>query len=166
MQRYLLISLIFIGLMACKNQTNDSNDQSSLNFQADFATRYPEAQDVVWDTSDIGYAALFTKGEFDTKAFFDTKGVYQYTSTFIEHTSLPEAIQKVLNTTYQNAAAAVIMKIETAGKLTYQIELETSTDYISLEFDESGKLLKEQKAPLSNEEIQRQEEEGVEQNDK
>ena len=166
MQRYLLIFLTFIGLWACKNQPNNTSNQSTLNFQADFAKRYPKAQDVVWDTMDIGFAALFTDGEFENKAFFDTKGTYQYTSTFIEQTALPEAIQKVLNTTYQNAAAAVIMQIEAAGKRTYQIELETSTDYISLEFDKSGKLLKEQKAPLSNEEIQRQEEEGVEQKDK
>ena len=166
MQRYLLILLTVIGLSACKNQPTATGDQSSSNFQADFAKRYPNAQDVIWDTLDIGFAALFTAGEFENKAFFDTKGVYRYTSTFIEQTALPEAVRKVLNTTYQNAAAAVIMRIETAGKRTYQIELETSTDYISLEFDESGKLLKEQKAPLSNEEIQRQEEEGVEQNDK
>ena len=46
-----------------------------------------------------------------------------------------------------------------------QIEIETNTDYINLEFDDSGKLLKEEKRPLSNEELQRQEEEGVDEKD-
>ncbi len=169
MQRYLLILLITTCFLACKNQPDTSNTVSGLpisNFHEDFAKKYPKAEDVVWDTLDIGFAALFYDGELENKAFYDTKGIYQYTSTFIEQTALPKAVQQVLNTIYQNAAAAVIMRIETGSKRTYQIELETSTDYINLEFDESGKLLKEQKAPLSNEEIQRQEEEGVEQNDK
>ena len=169
MQRYLLILLITTCFLACKNQPDTSNTVSGLpisNFHEDFAKKYPKAEDVVWDTLDIGFAALFYDGELENKAFYDTKGIYQYTSTFIEQTALPKAVQQVLNTIYQNAAAAVIMRIETGSKRTYQIELETSTDYINLEFDESGKLLKEQKAPLSNEEIQRQEEEGVDQNDK
>ena len=169
MQRYLFIFLIFTFVMACKNEPNPANtvgEQPTLNFQADFAKRYPKAQDVVWDTLDSGFAALFYDGVLDNKAVFNLKGIYQYTTTYIEETALPQAVQKVLNTKYRNAAAAVIMRVETINKRTYQIELETSTDYINLEFDESGKLLKEHKTPLSNEEIQRAEEEGVEQNDK
>ncbi len=169
MQRYLFIFLSITCFLACKNQPDASkkaNGQPTSNFHEDFIKRYPKAEDVIWDTLDIGFAALFYDGELESKAFFDTKGVYQYTSTFIEQTALPKVIQQVLNTKYQNAAAAVIMRVKTGDKLTYQIELETSTDYINLEFDESGKLLKELKAPLSNEEIQRQEEEGVDQNDK
>ncbi len=169
MQRYLFSFLIFTLVMACKNKSNPINTaggQPTLNFQADFVKRYPKAQDVVWDTLDSGFAALFYDGVLDNKAVFDLTGAYQYTTTYIEETALPEAVQKVLNTKYRNAAAAVIMRVETSSKRTYHIELETSTDYINLEFDELGKLLKEQKTPLSTEEIQREEEEGVEQNDK
>ncbi len=169
MQHYFLIFLTITCCLSCKNQPDPSTTtvrQPTANFHEDFAKRYPKAQDVIWDTLDIGFAALFNDGEFENKAFFDNKGVYQYTATFIEETALPKAVQQVVNTKYKNAAAAVIMRVETGSKRTFQIELETSTDYINLEFDESGKLLKEEKHPLSNEEIQRQEEEGVEQNNK
>ena len=169
MLRYLFLFSVAICLFACKNQPKSPNvvvGQSATNMQEDFAKRYPKAQEVVWDTLDTGFAALFADDAFDYKVYFDSKGVYQYTATFIEPTALPKTIQQILEKKYKNAAAAVIMRIENEKNLTYQIELETSSDYINLEFDESGKLLKEEKHPLSNEEIQRQEEEGVDENDK
>lgn len=168
--RYLLIFSTVFCLFACTEQPKTPasviDGQNGLTMQADFIKRYPNAQDVVWDTLDTGFAALFLDGEFENKAYFDMKGSYQYTVTFIEQNTLPAAVQEVLEKKYKNAAAAVIMRVENGKTRTYQIELETSTDYINLEFDDSGKLLKEEKNPLSNEEIQRQEEEGVDENNK
>ncbi|MBL7816441.1 MAG: PepSY-like domain-containing protein [Saprospiraceae bacterium] len=166
--RYFTLFSAIICLLACKEQPKTpptAVGQPIVPMQEDFAKRCPNAQDVVWDTLDVGFSALFTDDEIEKKAFYDAKGVYQYTATFIEQESLPKAIQQVLDKKYQNAAA-VSLQIDSQKGRTYQIELETSTDYINLEFDESGKLLKEEKHPLSNEEIQRQEEEGVDQNHK
>ncbi len=167
--RTLFIFTIIFCLISCKNEPKTPavvTTQQVLPLQETFAQKYPKAQDVIWDTLDNGFAALFSDETYDYKAYFDAKGVFQYTATFIEQVALPKAIQIVLAKKYPNAAASVIMRIESGQSLSYQIELETSTDYINLEFDNSGKLLKEEKHPLSTEEIQRQEEEGVDKNEK
>jgi dsRNA-specific ribonuclease len=166
MARYSFIILSLFCLFFCKNQPKMPNSseiggQSGLTMQADFGQRYPNAQDVVWDTLESGFAALFLDSDFDNKAYFDIKGAFQYTVTFIEQKDLPTVVQEILEKKYKDASAAVIMRVENGQSRSYQIELETSTDYINLEFDNLGKLLKEEKHPLSNEEIQRQEEEGV-----
>ena len=75
-----------------------------------------------------------------------------------------EETKQQLMEKYKNANAAVVMSVQNTQTQTFQIELETSTDYVNLEFDTNGKILKEQKQPLSNDEMQRQEEEGVEKN--
>ena len=172
MLRYLFIISIVFCLFSCKNQPKTPttegaiSGQSGITMQADFVQRYPNAHEVAWDTLESGFAALFLDGDFENKAYYDMKGVFQYTITFIEQKDLPPVVQEILEKKYKNAAAAVIMRIENGKTRTYQVELETSTDYINLEFDSSGKTLKEEKHPLSNEEIQRQEEEGVDKNEK
>lgn len=169
MLRRLLIFLTTLCLFACNNEPKAPNTvvgQTALSMQQDFAKRYPNVHDVIWDTLDVGFAALFSDDEFEYKTSYDAKGVFQFTVTFIEQTALPSVVQQVLEKKYKNAAAAVIMRVDNGTILTYQIELETSTDYINLEFDSSGKLLKEEKHPLSNEEMQREEEEGVDEKDK
>jgi hypothetical protein len=167
--RYLSILLTTFCLFSCKNEPKTPTSgatQQVLPLQETFAKKYPNVQDVVWDTLDNGFAALFSDDTYDYKAYFDDKGVYQYTATFIEQEALPKSIQAILIKKYPDANAAVIMRIEKDNTQAYHIELETSTDYVNLDFDSSGKLLTEDKHPLSNEEIQRQEEEGVDKNEK
>jgi hypothetical protein len=162
--RQLFVFLTITCLFACKNEPktpNAATGQSPLSMQEDFAKRYPNVPDVIWDTLDMGFTASFSDDVAEHRANYDTSGVFQYAATLIELTALPIAIQKVIAKKYKNAAAALIMRVEKDKIQTYQIELETSTDYINLEFDASGKILNEKKTPLSNEEMQREEEEGV-----
>jgi hypothetical protein len=169
MMRQFFIFLVVVCFFSCKNEQktpNLSKEQTVLPMQEDFAKRYPNVHDVIWDTLDLGFAASFSDDDFEYTTHYDAKGLFQYTATFIEQTDLPKEVQQVLNKKYKNAAAAVIMRVENGKSKTYQIELETGTDYINLEFDDSGKLLKEEKHPLSNEEMQREEEEGVDENEK
>ena len=166
MYRLFIFSIIFC-LFSCGDEPQKSDATSGqMTMQESFAKRFPKAQEVVWDTLDVGFAALFSDEQFDYKAFFDAKGIFQYTATFIEQTALPKVVQDVLEKKFPNAEASVVMRVDNGKVQTYQIEIETNTDYINLEFDDSGKLLKEEKRPLSNEELQRQEEEGVDENDK
>ncbi len=161
--RQLFIFLTIICLFSCKNEPKPPHSVSvgQGGMQEDFAKRYPNIPDVIWDTLDVGFTASFSDDVSEHKAHYDSSGAFQYAVTFIEQTTLPIAVQKVIESKYKNAAAALIMRVEKNKISTYQIELETSTDYLVLEFDESGKILKEKKTPLSNEEIQREEEEGV-----
>lgn len=169
MLRQFFTFLTILCLFACNNEPktpNSASGQTTLPMQDDFAKRYPNVHDAIWDTLDVGFSASFSDDDFEYKTQYDAKGVFQFTVTFIEQTALPSVVRQVLEKKYKNAAAAVIMRVDNGTIQTYQIELETSTDYINLEFDSSGKLLKEEKHPLSNEEMQREEEEGVDEKDK
>ncbi|MDZ7881203.1 MAG: hypothetical protein U5L45_26285 [Saprospiraceae bacterium] len=152
---------------ACGDGEKPKNTEGAqiLNTDAaltNFTRQFPKVQDVAWDSLDHGVSATFYDGKKDCKAYFDAKGVFQYTTSFIEVVALPASAQHFLTEKYENANAAVIMSVQNAQTQTFQVELETSTDYVNLEFDTNGKILKEQKQPLSNDEMQRQEEEGVE----
>jgi hypothetical protein len=164
----LLFFAIIIAVSACRNAEKPKNTEGSPSASTDaettFARQFPKAQDVSWDSLENGVAATFYDGKNDCKAYFDAKGAFQYAASFIEITALPTSIQHFLTEKYKNANAAVVMSVKNAQNQTFQVELETTTDYVNLEFDTSGKILKEQKTPLTNDEMQRQEEEGVEKN--
>jgi hypothetical protein len=159
---------IIIAIAACQNAEKPKNTEGSPKATTDaettFARQFPKAQDVSWDSLDNGVSATFYDGKNDCKAYFDEKGAFQYAASFIEIAALPTSIQHFLTEKYKNANAAVVMSVKNAQSQTFQVELETATDYVNLEFDTSGKVLKEQKTPLTNDEMQRQEEEGVEKN--
>ncbi len=159
---------ILVAVSACRNTEKPKNTEGKQSADSDasatFARQFPKAQDVSWDSLENGVSATFYDGKNDCKAYFDAKGTFQYATSFIEITALPTAAQRFLTEKYKNANAAVVMSVRNAQSQTFQVELETTTDYVNLEFDTNGKILKEQKQPLSNDELQRQEEEGVEKN--
>lgn len=158
-----------ISIISCKdNDSQKKNTQATEgvgNVLQSFGTRYPNAQDVVWDTLEIGWVATFNNGKNDCKAFYDLKGNFQYTTTLIAEDEMPPAIKQELDKKYKSYTVAIVQEVFDGKAKLFQVEIETDREYVALEFDEKGKFLKEIKQPLSTEEIQRQEEEGVDDND-
>lgn len=172
-QIVILFSIVcFIGLEACKNA---SSPEKSLNTpkgineggaSAAFAKQFPKAQDVTWDSLDVGVVANFSNGKDICKAFYDAQGNFQHVTILMTFETLPLDIQSFIKKKYKSAIVAIAQLVNDGNNKMYQVEIETSTDYISLEFDGKGKFLKEIKHPLSNEELQQQEEEGVDETEK
>lgn len=160
----ILFSIVFlIGLEACNNT---SSTPSGAGATSAFAKQFPKAQDVTWDSLDIGVVANFSDGKNICKAFYDVQGNFQYVTILLTFETLPLDIQSFIKKKYKSAIIAIAQQVNDRDNKTYQVEIETSTDYIALEFDSKGKFLKEIKQPLSNEELQRQEEEGVDETEK
>ena len=149
-----------------KNVENFSNTEGpsfvSKELNQAFVRQFPKADEVVWDSTETGLIANFWCDSSDCRAYYDPKGVFQYTTRFIEISALPPSVQRLLNEKYAEAKPAVVMSVKNGQIQTFQVELDAATDYIVLEFDVNGKMLKEQKKPLSTDELKRQEEEGVE----
>jgi hypothetical protein len=175
MVRLLLKSFIFIllfcfGCSKCKQSENASNPQNLPTGQAGtegsavaaFKQRFPKAQDVSWDSVDNGLIANFSDGTYESEAFFDFNGQYQYLTTSIDFETLPKVVQDFIQKKYSVDELAFIQKVEDLKEKIYHIELKTDKEYINLDFDLTGKLKHETKLPLSNEELQSEEEEGVE----
>ena len=154
----------------CKNkntpQQNTTNPVVVVGspMQIFLAKRFPNAQEVFWDTLDNGYSATFYDGRYDYKAQFDNTGRFQNTTMLIELDALPAPVTQFLKEKYKNAEIAIVQLVDNDANKTYHIELQSEANYFNLDFDASGKLLKETKDPLSNDELKRQEEEGVEDN--
>jgi hypothetical protein len=174
MVRLLLKSLILIilfcfGCSKCKQSESASNAQNLPTRQAGtegamaaFKQRFPKAQDVSWDSVENGLIVNFFDGTYESEAFFDFKGQYQYLTTSIDFETLPKAIQIFIQKKYSVDELAFIQKVEDTKEKIYHVELKTDKEYINLDFDFVGKLMHETKLPLSNEELQSEEEEGVE----
>ncbi len=164
---------LFVGVLAftfCK-KPNPPSQNTVTQAQADtspmqafLAKRFPNAQEVYWDTLEKGYLATFYDGRYDYKAIFDSLGRFQQTTMLIELEALPAPINRFLKEKYKNAEIAIVQLVDNDKLKTYHIELQLATDYFNLDFDASGKLLKEMKVPLSIDELKQQEKEGVEDN--
>ncbi len=166
-------TLVIVGI-SCKNEKPSSAGNTvketpsvriNENLTAAFQKQFPNAQDITWDSLEIGLVANFFDGTHDCKVFYDAKGRFQYATTLLEFESLPTSVQNYIKANYKSAAIAIVQLVDDGKAKSYQIELENATDYIALEFDEKGKFQKEIKQALSPEELQRQEEEGVDEND-
>jgi hypothetical protein len=158
------ILLFCLGCSKCQQAKNGSNTEPALmgGAAAAFKHRFPKAQDVQWDSTENGLVATFYDGTFESEAFFDLNGQYQYLTTSIDFETLPKAVQDFIQKKYTVDDLAFIQKVEDIKQKMYHIELKTDKEYINLDFDTNGKFLKENKIPLSNEELQSEEEEGVE----
>jgi hypothetical protein len=169
LKSFILILLFCFGCSKCKQSENASNPQNQPNGQvgteeiaAAFKQRFPKAQDVRWDSVDNGVVVAFFDGTYESEAFFDLKGQYQYLTTSIDFETLPKTIQDFIQKKYSVDELAFIQKVEDAKEKIYHIELKTDKEYINLDFDLNGKIKSESKLPLSNQELQSEEEEGVE----
>lgn len=160
---FILIVIFCFGCSKCTHSEITSNAQNTEGVAtATFKQRFPKAQDVQWDSVDNGLVANFFDGTYESEAFFDLKGQYQYLTTSIDFETLPKEIQDFIQKKYSVDELAFIQKVEDAKEKIYHVELKTNKEYINLDFDLNGKIKSESKLPLSNEELQNEEEEGVE----
>ncbi len=163
LRKVAFIFTFFFAAFACKNAKSEQNaNYTEGGAKSAFAQRFPKAQEVTWDSTETGVVANFFDGKHESKATFDASGKFQYSAIFIEQEALPKTVQNYLKEKYKIVEIALIQLVDNGQNKTYQIEIESNTDYINLEFDNNGKLLKDAKQPLSTKEMQLQEEEGVE----
>ena len=171
----ILLFASIVAVLACNDAKKPKNNVSddahtegvqSVNAAAtqNFARQFPKAEEAVWDTLETGLSVSFFDGTTDRKAYFDVKGAFQFVTNFIEITALPVSAQRILKEKYKNSSIAVVLSVKNGKNQTYHVELETDAEYVNIDFDSNGKIFKEQKQALSNEELKRQEEEGVEKN--
>jgi hypothetical protein len=165
LKSFIPLLILSFGCSKCQQSNSSTSDKNGSNTEGAievFKKLFPKAQDVVWDSLDNGLAATFYDGTHESEAFFDAKGQYQYLTTTIDFETLPQTVQSFIHKKYSIEDIAVLQKVEDTKDKIYHFELKTDKEYINIDFNLQGKLLKESKAPLSNQELQSEEEEGVE----
>jgi hypothetical protein len=160
----LLPLFAFCVLAACHSSSNDqTKGHASNSIEKDLMSRYPTATDFQTDTLDDGFIVGFStsnnrvyQAEYDKVMKLST--CY---STSIDTADLTESIKLYIANEYPDSKVNQIYKIEIPLPATYQIELENDTDYVNLLFSNEGELIEESSSPVSDEEVQQREGEGV-----
>ncbi len=157
-----------LGLYACgSNGTSGATPQTtattaqSTAVQDNFKLRFPTASEVEWDTVEDGYVASFVNNDTQCEVFYDNKNAFQYAGVFVDQTDLPAAAQDFLTKNYKQDFVNACMQVDFPNKKGYNVEVMTDTDYVNMEFDLKGNLVQQSKEPLTDEEMQAREEEGV-----
>jgi hypothetical protein len=167
--RLFIYIFLILNTLACREKTPQATAQHDFptkgsSIELTFKQRFPNAEDIYLDSLETGFEVSFNEGDNDRMAFYDKNRHFLYVTTYIENDSLPPAAQQYVNTKYKNAQLNIINAVEDGKELHYVAELETAENYVVLEFDNKGKLLRESKHPLSKQEMQQREEEGVDDN--
>ena len=158
----LWVSISFLSCKDSSQQKSDGGLGSSLGQPNFFIKKFPEARDATCDTLENNQLSFhFFDGKHDSEALFDAAGNYISTTKIIDLTELPVEARAFISSKYPKPDFSIIQLLDSVGVKIYQLELQTGTDYVNLAFDPQGKLIKETVLPLSKEEIQEAEEEGV-----
>lgn len=164
---FFVLTIALLGIYACGGtgsgtapaQSTSTTQISSV--QTDFKNRFPTASDIEWDTVEDGYVASFVSNNVPCETFYDSKNTFQYTGIFIDQTELPAAAQVYLAKNYKQDFVNACMQVDFPEKKAYNVEVMTDTDYVNLQFDLKGNMIQQSKDPLTDEEMQAREEEGV-----
>ena len=164
---YFIFSVALTGLCACGTSDAPANSSATTTqaqqnaVSSNFIQRFPQAQEIEWDTLADGYVVSFTNNNAPSEVFYDKKNVFVYAGTFIDQNQLPAAAQAYLNTNFKPDFVNACMQVDFPTKKAYNVEVMTDTEYVNLQFDLQGNLVQQTKEPLTNEEMQAREEEGV-----
>ncbi|SEK69854.1 PepSY-like domain-containing protein [Parapedobacter koreensis] len=111
-----------------------------------FQQQFSKARQVEWERrKDGSYEVEFNVGLIgrDQKAFISPEGKVLKHEEEIASSALPEAVKKQLKTEFDGYRVEDAKKIDTAGTVAYEVELESRYGDLQVRFDSDGKILKE-----------------------
>jgi hypothetical protein len=133
--------------------------------EAFLKARFPNVIDEIhWDSSkNHEFGAFFSDSTtgIGHEVYFNKKGQFLKLYTYINVSDFPAAAAQAIQQKYPNSKLAVLSLVEMPKTQFYHVELTTDKDYLTLEIDKTGAFLNEKVVPLSEQELQNAEEEGV-----
>lgn len=107
-----------------------------------FTKMYPKATDVDWEMKGGNYEVSFDVNRIDHKATFAKSGKNISFEKDIPNNQLPAAIAKNIKAKYPKARIEDVDWINTAGKISYKIDIEGTPD-VNVWYAADGKFIKE-----------------------
>lgn len=99
---------------------------------------------VAWEKEDANFEASFKADGKEVSVVLDGTGNILETETEIKKGALPQAVLAALANEYKDYEVEEAAKIEAAGVITYEVEVEQGKKTFELIFDATGKLLKKE----------------------
>lgn len=111
-----------------------------------FSEKYPTATDVKYKAKKVDYQIRFIDEEHQRAAIYSYLGRWIRTETTLKKKEIPEKVNNVLEMKHPNGYYTSGIMIELSnGRKYYQASLDSPNAILSIEIDESGKILKTEK---------------------
>ena len=109
--------------------------------KADFAKKYPKAENVDWDNNGTNYIARFNLGKEKYAARFHMDGTWNYTEQEMELTAFPADVQtSIKNHRYSDLKILSTAYIENSkNEKLYRVEFKKGIQKKYVFFDKTGK---------------------------
>ncbi len=139
---------ILIGIIACVGLTSAVVAQDLLQSDVpsvvvnNFQKAFPKVYDVEWELKGELYEVDFETGvSIDHEAWYDKTGKLVKHKQEIAKTDLPKAVLNTLNTDFKGYRVEDAKKITEGSKVTYKLDLESTTSEWKVLLSSEGKVL-------------------------
>jgi uncharacterized lipoprotein NlpE involved in copper resistance len=153
--KYLITSLCLIGtLSACNQQKESVSQEKETSEQTQsaqtgdaveqlFQQKYPEAENVSWQTDNNGYReAEFELAGEKYRADFTTDGQWVETERSLDYEDLPSSVQQAIENEFHKEDIAEIEQVDNKDKgKFYDVEFKQKGKNEDVEFREDGSRL-------------------------
>lgn len=106
-----------------------------------FKTNYPDVKNVKWELEHGKYEAEFKADNIEKTAIIDKTGNLIALETEISISALPEIIKSSIKNEFPSAKLNEASKIEKAGEINYETEINDGKASWDLVYSENGRLL-------------------------
>ena len=132
--------VLFFAVMGCQSE---AKAQAPDAVKATFESKYPGENDPDWHLDKNGnYESNFKKKDKHYKADFTPEGQWIETERRIKKKELPETIQKILESEYEDFEIVEIEEVQHHSKgLFYDVELKKDGEKNDVEFKENGTII-------------------------
>lgn len=138
----ILAAFLLVGGIASSSAQDINQKDVPSVIKSAFNKAYPEATDVDWEKKGANYEVDFNIGSVDHKATYTVSGKTLSFEKDIPNGKLPAVIAKNIKAKYPSGRIDDVDWINTAGKITYKIDIEGTPD-VNVWYDASGKFIKE-----------------------
>jgi uncharacterized membrane protein YkoI len=137
----ILALLLLVGVMASSSAQDIDQKNVPSVVKSAFSKDYPKATDIDWEKKGANYEVDFNLGKVDHKATYAASGKTVSFEKDIPNAQLPAVIAKNIKAKYPKGRIDDVDWINTAGKITYKIDIEGTPD-VNVWYDASGKFIK------------------------
>lgn len=139
--KWFLLSVLFIssGLLVCSQDIKPNNVPSIV--KNTLMATFPDATDIDWKKTQNLFEADFDVAHTEYSALIDAAGKIVMVKKDVLLTELPTAVAATIRKDFNGFTVEDSEKIEKAGKVFFQIEMEKSNQKLKPVFSAEGQLL-------------------------
>jgi hypothetical protein len=111
---------------------------------------FPSAVNAKWTTTRDAFFANFIIGQKPGMASFNKKGEFVYALIYGSEKDLSVSVQQDIRKNYPSFTIYKVIEIKMPGTTSYQVVLQTASEYVDLRVSEDGQLQETKKVKRAN----------------